>query len=332
MSLTVAISGAGYVVPFHLQAWKKAGARVTAICDPDVDRACERAGAFGIGRVFRNLSDMLEAGGFDVLDIAAPREVHVEQCLAGLAAGLPILCQKPIAVDLDEAERLLARLTSGGRLMVHENWRFRPHYRQMANWLDDGRFGPLHHATITMRTRALLPDRNGLRPALQRQPFFATEKRMLVAEVLIHHLDTARRLCGELSLVDAHLLRTQSDLPGETCASITLRTDDGVPVIVSGDMTAHGAPPGAADRTEICGRNGRAVFDGGSLVLYTADRAVETIRFEDTDLLQSSFDAAIDHFAKQTINHGLYETSLADNIETLRLVEQVYGHSTRRIA
>lgn len=329
MSLTVAISGAGYVVPFHLQAWQRAGARVTAICDPDLDRARERAHAFGIADVHRDLSAMLEAGGFDVLDIAAPREVHVEQCLAGLDAGLPILCQKPIAVTLDEAERLLVRLTTGGRLMVHENWRFRPHYRQMATWLDEGRIGPLHHATIAMRTSALLPDRDGVRPALQRQPFFAAEKRMLVAEVLIHHLDTARRLCGELSLVDAHLLRTQSDLPGETCATITLRTVEGVPVIVGGDMTAHGAPPGAADRTEICGRNGRAVFDGESLVLFAADRAVETIGFEDTDLLQSSFDAAIDHFVRQTVSHGPYETSLADNIETLRLVEQIYSQSTR---
>lgn len=317
------------MVPFHLQAWKKAGARVTAICDPDLDRARERASAFGIADVHGDLSGMLEAGGFDVLDIAAPREVHVEQCLAGLDAGLPILCQKPIAVTLDEAERLLARLATGGRLMVHENWRFRPHYRQIATWLDEGRIGPLHHATITMRTRALLPDRAGVRPALQRQPFFAAETRMLVAEVLIHHLDTARRLCGALRLVDARLLRTQPDLPGETFASITLRTDEGVPVIVSGDMTAPGAPPGAADRSEICGRDGRAVFDGRSLVLYAADGVAETIRFEGTDLLQSSFDAAIDHFAKQTIDDGPYETSLADNIETLRLVEQIYSQSTR---
>ncbi len=324
MSLDVAISGAGYVVPFHLHAWRQAGARVIAICDPDLDRARDRASAFGIPHVHANLDAMLGAGGFDVLDIAAPRGVHVEQCLAGLDAGLPILCQKPIAVDLDGAERLLSRLAEGGRLMVHENWRFRPHYRQMAAWLDDGRIGPLHQATITMRTRALLPDADGVRPALQRQPFFASEKRMLVAEVLIHHLDTARRLCGELTVVDAQLRRTQDDLPGETSASVMLRAENGAAVIVSGDMTAPGAPPGAADRAEICGRAGRAVFDGQSLALHGIDGRTETVGFADVDLLQSSFDAAVGHFVTQTIHHRPYETALGDNIETLRLVERIY--------
>lgn len=325
MTLRVAISGAGYVVPFHLKAWQKAGAEVVAICDPALDRAEERARTFSIPRIYPDLDAMLAEVGFDAVDIASPREVHVAQSVAALDAGYPVLCQKPVATSLAEAETLRAHLDRFGRLMVHENWRFRPEYRLLTQWVDEGRIGTLRHATIAMRTRALLPDENGIRPALQRQPFFATQERLVVAEVLIHHLDTARRLFGELELGDVSLRRTQEDLPGETQASLLLHAENGARVLVSGDMTAPGAPPGASDRVEICGSKGRAVFEDGVATLFQVAGEIERQDFRSLETLQESFDRAIAHFAARLEDGAAFETSLDDNLRTFALVEAVYS-------
>jgi hypothetical protein len=78
--------------------------------------------------------------------------------------------------------------------MVHENWRFRGYYRDAAAWLREGRIGNVKQAQLTLLTSGVLPGPDGLCPALERQPFMRREKRMLVAEVLIHHLDTLRML------------------------------------------------------------------------------------------------------------------------------------------
>ncbi|MCP6467958.1 hypothetical protein NL473_28205, partial [Klebsiella pneumoniae] len=88
---------------------------------------------------------------------------------------------------------------------VHENWRFRPYYREAARWLRDGRIGKVEAAALTLVTSGTVPDAEGRYPALDRQPFMASEKRMLVAEVLIHHLDTLRMLLGPLKVEAAAL-------------------------------------------------------------------------------------------------------------------------------
>src|SRR5690242_2048457 len=76
--LRVGLVGAGWVTQHHLAAWQRQAprARVVAIADPTEQRAEERASAFGIERVHRSAEQMLDAGGIDAIDIAAPRETH----------------------------------------------------------------------------------------------------------------------------------------------------------------------------------------------------------------------------------------------------------------
>ena len=115
------------------------------------------------------------------------------------ARGLAVLCQKPLAPTLAAAEALVAAVGGAVPLMVHENWRFRAYYRRLREWLDDG------HGSATVRqvqldflSSGMIPDDDGKRPALVRQPFLAGLERLLVMEILIHHLDTLRFLLGEL--------------------------------------------------------------------------------------------------------------------------------------
>ncbi|MGO7216385.1 gfo/Idh/MocA family oxidoreductase, partial [Rhizobium ruizarguesonis] len=76
-----------------------------------------------------------------------------------------------------------------------------------------------------------------------RQPFFRTEERLLVMEVMIHHLDALRSLLGEMEVVAARLERSNRDIVAEVVACIVLRRlCDGVLVIVKANLAVHGAP------------------------------------------------------------------------------------------
>jgi predicted dehydrogenase len=85
--------------------------------------------------------------------------------------------------------------------MAHENWRFRPWYRELKRWIAAGELGDLVLARMAMISSGLLPDASGRRPLLEREPYTQHEERMMIAEVLIHHLDVMRFLCGELRVV-----------------------------------------------------------------------------------------------------------------------------------
>jgi predicted dehydrogenase len=234
-----------------------------------------------------------------------------------------MLCQKPLGVDLAEAEALVADVGNRVPLMVHENWRFRPYYRELREWLAAGVVGDITSIRLDFHSSGMIAGADGQRPALVRQPFFRGEQRLLVMEVLIHHLDTLRSLFGEFNLNSARLGRSNDEILGEDSAILGLsRRDDGVPLYVSGNLAVHGAPPAPTDQLWIFGSEGTVNLDGSVLRLF-GPRPRE-VSFDPGVSYQAAYDGAIAHFVS-ALTHGQgFETSAVDNLETLRLVEAAY--------
>ena len=324
MPLRVALAGAGMISWYHLVAWRNAGtrARVVAVCDPDPRRAAARAEEFDIGRVYQDPAAMFTEETIDALDVASPRETHAGWVEAAADRGIDVLCQKPLTPTLTEAEALVARVGSRIRLMVHENWRFRPWYRDLKSWIAMGLLGEIALARLATISSGFLPDAAGRRPALERQPFMAREPRLMIAEVLIHHLDTMRFLCGPLRVVGARASRTLADVTGETLAAIFLETAAGAPASVVGTMAAPGYPPRPPDRLEVVGSRASAVLADNELTLLGASPRTE--RYDPDAGYQASFDGVIAHFVECLATGAPFETGPADNLETLRLVEHAY--------
>ncbi|QGY02421.1 Gfo/Idh/MocA family oxidoreductase [Methylobacterium mesophilicum SR1.6/6] len=320
----IGLIGAGWVAQHHLAGWATLRGRavVVAIADPSAERRMDRAQAFDIPNTYADAGAMLDAGGLDAIDVAAPRAVHAELVRLAAERGLPILCQKPLAPTLAEARALVAAVEGRARLMVHENWRFRAYYREAAAWLRAGCIGQPFAARLELVTSGTLPDEAGLFPALERQPFMRDEARMLVAEVLIHHLDTLRLLLGPLRVVACATSRTCSDLAGEDTALIQLAGPDGVAVQVFATFAAHGAPPASLDRLEILGRDGAIRLQGAELSM--TGREPRTRTFDLAAAYTDSYAAAIAHFIDRLDDGAPFETAPADNLETLRLVEDCY--------
>ncbi len=321
--LRVGLIGAGMVSRHHLIGWAAlAGeAQVVAIADPSAQAATRRAAEFGVSAIYATAEAMLDAETLDAIDIAAPREVHTAMVRLGAARGLAILCQKPLAPDLAQAEALVAEM-AGVRLMVHENWRFRRYYRDAAVWLREGRVGTIQQGQVTLLTSGLLPDAVGVRQALQRQPFMRDLRRMLVNEVLIHHLDTLRVLMGELRVTACRLGQSCTDMAGEDNALITLAAESGAGAVLLGNMAAPGTPPAQADEMVLLGDAGSIRLHG--CVLECVGRNPARRDYDLAACYQDSYGAAIAHFVHALRSGAPFETSPADNLRTLRLVEDCY--------
>src|SRR6266446_9635382 len=310
---------------YHLIGWRSLGERVrlVAVCDPDLGRAAKRAEEFSIPSVYRDADAMFAAEKIDALDVISPRETHAGWVDAAAVRGIDVLCQKPLTPTLAESEALVRRVTGKTRLMAHENWRFRPWYRELKRWIAAGELGELVLARMATITSGLLPDGSGRRPSLERQPFMQHEERLMIAEVLIHHLDVMRFLCGELSIVAARAARTIADVRGETVAAIFLETASGAPIEVVGTMAAPGYPSRPPDRLEIVGSKASATFMDSELRLLGA--APRSQSYDKDRGYQASFDGVIAHFVDCLESGAPFETDAAENLATLRLVEDAYA-------
>lgn len=322
LPMRVAIAGAGFASGLHLAGWSRLPAvEIVAICDPDREKAQARAREFGIRAVFDDARPMLDASEPDALDVAAPLDAHVSLC--GLAADrrVHVLCQKPLAPTLREAVELADAVQGRIRLMVHENWRFRAHYRAIKQWLDAGLVGRPVQAAMKVRSSALVADESGRLPLLSRQPSLGRLRRFMIGEVLVHHLDVLRWLLGPLDVVAARTERLCDAIDGESAASIALE-GDGVRVTLDGDFSVRGAPPTPVDELEIAGTDGVASFKGTVARVTGAHERSETF---DLDAgYADSYAAAIAHFADALTMDRPFETDVRDNLSTLALVEAAY--------
>jgi len=323
--LRVGLVGAGFVTQHHLAGWARLAdrARVVAIADPDPKAAAARADAFGIAQTFSSAAQMFEEASLDAVDVAAPREFHADVVRLAAARGWPVLCQKPLAPTLAEARALVAQVEGQSRVMVHENWRFRPYYRDLSSELRQGRIGEVVQAQMTLLSSGLLPDERGERPALVRQPFIAGLDRALVMEFLVHHLDTLRYLLGELTVRHARLGHGSPAMRGEDRAFLALETTDGAPVSLLSNLAVHGQPAGLVDRLIVIGTRGTLSLEGDTLRCFGAEAFERT--YDMAACYGQSYAAAIGHFVECLRTGAAFETGPEDNLRTLELVEAAYA-------
>jgi D-apiose dehydrogenase len=325
--LRIGMIGAGWVTQHHLNAYKQLSerAQVVAIADPAAEARNRRAEAHAIPTAYATAAEMLERERLDAVDIASPRETHVAMCELAASRGLAILCQKPLAPNLLEAQTLVRNLPAGTRLMVHENWRFRPHYRLISQWLNEGYIGKVRQAAMTILTSGLLPDAEGRLPAVERQPFFATLDRLLVMEVMIHHVDTLRFLLGPLRLEGASLGHSCAGVRGEDRATLLMSSPSGLAVVLTGDFMARSYPAAQFDRLEIFGERGAIRFADTTLQLIDDHPSAQRVDLDAN--YAASYRGAIEHFLNCLASGAPFETAPGDNLETLKIVEDAYARN-----
>ncbi len=224
--LRVGFAGAGAISQYHLVGWSEMpDAQVVAICDIDEAKARAKAQAFNIPNVYTDFRTMIESEKLDAVDIVTPVGTHAALTRLAADAGLHVSCQKPLTPTVREAEELIAYVGERVRFMVHENYRFRPHYVMIREWLEQGRVGEITQARMTVRCQGMI-EVDGVPPfLLNRQPYLKDFTRLLIFEVLIHNLDAMRVLLGPLEVVAAQVAKVNRELAGEDAAVVLLKGD-----------------------------------------------------------------------------------------------------------
>lgn len=165
-------------------------ARVTLAVDPSPTGRERLHARHPHIRVVTGLGEALSEGGFDLAVLVTPPDGHLEQSRAIFSAGLPLLAEKPLTLDLTESVEIV-RLAEAARmpLTVGLNFRFLPVTRAYRDLIEGGTLGRPDCALFEY-----LRNRNGYRPGLNRYPL--TMRHPMMLEQSIHHLDLIRFVYG----------------------------------------------------------------------------------------------------------------------------------------
>jgi D-apiose dehydrogenase len=222
--------GAGYFSRFQYEAWQRIPeVQITALCNRDAQKGRNLADDFGIKTAYTSVGEMLDAEQPDFIDIITPPETHLEYCREAFKRKVNVIVQKPFAQNLTNAQIIVREAQEVGvRLMVHENFRFQPWYRQIKVLLTQNAIGEtIFSAYFRMR----MGDGWGEDAYLSRQPFFREMPKLLVFETGIHFIDTFRYLFGEVESVYAKLRRLNPVIKGEDAGIVQFDFENGIQAI-----------------------------------------------------------------------------------------------------
>lgn len=317
--LRVGLIGCGFISARHGPAWvASADAELVAVCDQDVTKARGRAAEWGIAAVYADAATMLDQEQLDAVDIATRPETHT--MLVGMAAarGVHVLCQKPLAPTLEEAAAMVGICERAGvRFMVNEMWRYLPPMATMGELIRAGAIGPVHYLRYVWGRQALRTPHQ----VFLDQPYFAAMPKLIVYEAMIHSIDAARSLVGEIETVYARMARVSSGILGEDMALVVLGHEGGV---TSSHDASWATPGGSPEQPQYAwcaeGRDGALDYSQGTGELRLIDghevRVLE--RYPDwATPHQQAFNACIGHFAHAVRFDEPFRSSARDNLLTL---------------
>ncbi|GAB3746795.1 Gfo/Idh/MocA family protein [Spirosoma pomorum] len=143
--INVAVVGTGFIGPAHIEALRRLpNTNVLALCEVTPELARQKADQLGIERS-ATFDEMLKMDDIQVVHICTPNFLHYSQSKAALLAGKHVVCEKPLATNLDEAAELVELAKETGLVnAVHFNLRYYPLARQMKAMRENGDLGDIY--------------------------------------------------------------------------------------------------------------------------------------------------------------------------------------------
>jgi predicted dehydrogenase len=233
-----------------------------------VSRTCERVeelrAEFGRPdlRLYPHWEEAAEKGAADGVLITLPQVLHPETTLCALRAGLHVLVEKPLALDMAGARAVYeGTLAHPGRVvMVNQNFRWRPHVQALREGIRTGRVGRVGHIMIECRQQIRRKTVGGWREQMA-EPY--------LIDFAIHHFDMMRYLTGDEPVrVFAQSFRPAwSWLEGKTAAAAIVTLRSGAVVDYGGTMVSLGLETPPEGLVTVIGEEGTLCLDGKSQVV-----------------------------------------------------------------
>jgi UDP-N-acetylglucosamine 3-dehydrogenase len=195
VSVRIGLVGAGFMARTHLEAFASVpDAQVVTVVSRNEARGRGLAAAHNAAWT-GSFEQMLNSDGVDAVDLCVPTDLHVPMAEAALESGKHVLVEKPIALDLDGADRLTAAAERTGLiLMVGMVLRFWPEYHHLLELTDKGALGDI---------QSLAAYRLSAPPAWNEWMALDERSGGVVVDLMIHDIDVALAVAGPVRAVSA---------------------------------------------------------------------------------------------------------------------------------
>lgn len=206
---------------------------VTALAGRNKERLSELGQRYGITKLYTDWREMIASGEIDALIVATPDRHHKEITLAALEAGIPVMCEKPLAMNAEDAGQMLDKAMDTGLINnVMFTWRNLPLHKKIKELLDSGVVGEVFHFDI----RFLM--------GWARKPDYvwrvdAREGNGAIGDLGVHDIDLTRWLLGEFTSVYAEtelsVIRPDTQ-PSHDSATLLVNLASGAKGVISVSM------------------------------------------------------------------------------------------------
>ena len=295
----VALLGTKFMGKAHSQAYRNVNmyfadapkVEQVVLCGRNPEETEQAREAYGWQEASTDWEAVVARDDIDIVDVVTPGHMHCEMVLAAAAAGKDIVCEKPLANTLDEAERMVAAVEAAGvRHLIMHNYRRVPAVALAKRMLEDGRIGEVYH----FRARYLQDW--ALSPELELVWRFDAKQAGsgALGDLGAHVIDLGRYLCGEISELAAtcetFIKRRPASAGSSEMAEVTV--DDATALCVRfengaiGTIEASRFAPGRKNHNtfEINGSRGSLTFDLenlNNLRYYSVDDAGDAQGFHE---------------------------------------------------
>ncbi len=319
--MRIALIGCGRIGRMHADnLGRHARAELAMVHDVHGPSADEVAARHGVPAV-REVGEVFSSSDVDAVLVASTTDTHASYIEMAVAAGKPVLCEKPIDLDLERVD-LCARRIAGHRVPVQIgfNRRFDPGHRAAQQAVVRGDIGELHQVLITSRD-----------PGMPPRAYYESAGGLL-RDMTIHDFDLARFMLGEEPqevfafvgrMIDKPLM---DELDDYDTTMILLRTDSGKQCHINNSRTAT---YGYDQRVELLGSEGMLLSDNRKpheLRAFSATGVESAEPYLDffIERYEEAFMAEIDAFLASVDAGTTPEPGFEDGRKALRLAEAAY--------
>ncbi len=323
-----AIFGAGFWAQYQLAGWLELpGVECVAIYNRTLAKAEKLAERFGITAVYDDPEKLFAREEIDFIDVITDVDTHRRFVSLAVKHQLPVICQKPMASSLREAEQMVGRCRHARvPLFIHENWRWQTPIRELKRVLEEGGIGRPFRGRIDMISGF---------PVFKNQPFLRELKQFIIADLGSHTLDVARFLFGEAETLSCQLDRVHKDIAGEDAATIMMRMGGRTTVVCNMAYAENFLERDRFPETYffIEGEKGSIELGPDYWVRVTTKSGTHAKRYPPPryewanpayDVVHASIVPCNANILRALQGKGSAETSGEDNLKTVRLVFASY--------
>lgn len=272
MSLHWGIIGAGKIAERQMVSAieQASGQRLVAVMKRDLTRAQEFAARHRAPRAYDSSQALLADPDVQAVYVATPPHLHAAQTIEAAQAGKHVLCEKPLALDSTQAQRMIDTCRANGvHLMVCYYQRYNRRHQQFRKLLAAGAIGQV--TAVRLNFSDFFPPTPGF---WHHNPAISGGGALM--DLGVHCVDLLRYLCGEVTEVMAMIDTLAAESPVEDTATLLLKLGNGAQAVITSHWSTANFEPQQANGLEICGTLGtmqaapiQAKDSSGSLHLIT---------------------------------------------------------------